>query len=106
MTTKGISRQGEGSAGGVCRPQRPTAERWVAQRMLPEECARMTVELHRAPDGRTYLVRFELSNPHTRELFGLILDPAMPWLTPAQAAEHAAETLRQGILWAFDPDPF
>lgn len=106
MTTRGSSQQGEGSAGGVCRPYQPTAQRWVAEVLYPASCGRFVLELHTNPEKTAYLAHFEVNNPHTKELLGMIVDPSMTFVTPTQMAEHAAEVIRQAILHLFDPEPF
>ena len=106
MTNTRNSQQGEGTAGGVCRPFRPAAQRWVAEVLYPAACGRFVVELHTTPEKTAYLVSFEVNNPHTKELLGMIVDPNMTFVTATHMAEHAAEVVRQAILHLFDPEPF
>ena len=106
MTSDAISHQGEGSGGGVCRPHRPKAVRWTSNPMVPEQCVKLELVLHTAPNERVACVAFELSNPHTKELLSKWVDPARKFGTATGLVTGALVDCRSLLFDLLDPDPF
>lgn len=106
MTNSGISNTGEGSVrSGLCSaPQRP--ERWLQQPTIPASCFAISAVVHQIPGGDLWCYAIEASDPHTKELLGMIVEPTRKSLTAAHLASVVATDIRATILALTDPEPF
>lgn len=62
--------------------------------------------VHTHPGSDTFLLAFEVSDPHTKELLAKHVDPSQTTRAWAGYAETAMAALRPILLELFDPDPF
>lgn len=92
-------------ASGLCSsPLRP--ERWLQVPTIPVECVAVQVVLHLRPEADTWCYALEATDPHTRELLGMIVEPTRRLVTPAQACSLASTDVRATLLALTDPEPF
>jgi hypothetical protein len=106
LTINAKSTTGDGSVqSGFCSAPK-VAKRWTSGLLLPAACLRVRVDLHLAPGEAQWCYSIEVSDPHSRELLAMVIDPSRPAATAVQRASLVSTDLRGILLELTDPDPF
>ena len=76
------------------------------QTLVPLECVCIRLEIHGALEADVVSISMEASDPHTKELLAIRVDPSYPRHARRRAAEDAGLHVRNLLLDLLDPDPF
>lgn len=106
MTNTEICKQGEGSGGRGLAGASRGVEHWTASVLVPAQCLRIEVVVHQDPQSRRYCLAFEVSDPHTKELLAVHVDPAARYSEVMPLASSLVMELRSAVMSLLDPDPF
>lgn len=98
--------QGEGAGDAKHRRFALSERRWKAEILWPADCLRVDLIVHQAPDTDVSCLGIEVSDPHTKELLAVWVDPSVRARSRRQVAEEAADRVLAALLDYLDPDPF
>jgi hypothetical protein len=106
LTIDGSSQQGMGSVSGVCSPQVIEARRWAQTVLFPPDCVQVLLQVHRAAGRPHFCLAIEVSDPHTKELLALHVDPTRKPRRDLDLPGQLAATLGQLLGDVLNPSPF
>lgn len=98
--------QGEGCSARVSAPQRPLPAEWTVQPMYPLPCVSVALVVHTEANQSVASVHIEVSDPHTKELLALNVNPTLSARDGQDLAGHLTVILRRLLLDLLWPDPF
>lgn len=106
MTIHGKSNTGMGSVSGLCSPQPLLARRHVQTLLVPAECITIRLDVHNTSYTEAWALGLEVSDPHTRELLALVVDPTVPGTTVHGRIDRIVKEVREAVTQLLDPPPF
>lgn len=74
--------------------------------MVPQQCFRVRLDVHRTPLGGAWCYAVEVSDPHTQELLAMVVEPAREATTAAGIITQITQDVRVLLYDLTDPDPF
>lgn len=74
--------------------------------MLPLQCVKVVLTAHSEGKQSVACVHIEASDPHTKELLALTVDPTLTARNGQDLAGHLTVIVRRILLQLLDPDPF
>lgn len=88
----------------AARPLR--AEEWVQTPTVPVQCFRVDLVVHQEPGADRWCFSLEVSDPHTKELLGMVVHPAERYSQVWALVTDVTMQLRSVLLTLTDPEPF
>jgi len=82
------------------------AERYLQGVTVPIQCFTVRLDVHQTPAGGAWCYAVEVADPHTKELYALVVEPARAGLSQAQMVGLVTTDVRALLLDLTDPDPF